>query len=121
MHDDDDVRAGLLRENTKSKEDREENNSSNGKSKSFKLFWAGAMLFSGTFTTITAKALFESKATGLDTCNMDDNDDKFCEFNKPWFTVLIMKLSMSLCLFLYYGLGWGKDDMNAPYPSWTTI
>lgn len=91
------------------------------KSSTYKAFWAGAMLFSGTFTTIFAKALFETEANGSDNCNMNDDDDIHCKFNKPWFSVLVMKFSMSLCLLLYYGLGWGKDNPDAPNPSWKTI
>jgi drug/metabolite transporter (DMT)-like permease len=91
------------------------------KSAQYKAFWAGAMLFSGTFTTIFAKSLFETEAEGSDYCNMNDDDDKHCKFNKPWFSVFVMKLAMSLCLILYYGLGWGKDNPDAPNPSWKTI
>ena len=82
------------------------------KSSTYKAFWAGAMLFSGTFTTIFAKALFETEANGSDNCNMNDDDDIHCKFNKPWFSVLVMKFSMSLCLLLYYGLGWGEWTIN---------
>jgi drug/metabolite transporter (DMT)-like permease len=91
------------------------------KSSAYKLFWAASMLLSGTCTTLFAKGLFETSAEGSETCNVNDDDDKMCKFNKPWFTVLIMKLSMSLCLILYYGLGWGKDNPDAPNPSWKTI
>ena len=95
--------------------------SSNEKSASFKLFWAGAMLFSGTFTTIFGKSLYETNGEGREYCDMNDDDNKDCDFNKPWFTVLVMKFSMSLCLILYYGFGWGKEHPNAPNPSWSTI
>jgi drug/metabolite transporter (DMT)-like permease len=91
------------------------------KSSSYKLFWAMAMLCSGTCTTLFAKGLFETKADGEDYCNKSDDDDKHCQFNKPWFTVVLMKVAMTLCLGLYYGLGWGKENPNAPNPSWTTI
>lgn len=52
---------------------------------------------------------------------MNDDDNKDCNFNKPWFTVFVMKFSMSLCLVLYYGFGWGKNDPDAPNPSMSTI
>lgn len=68
-----------------------------------------------------AKGLYTTNAEGTQNCDINDDDDKYCDFNKPWFTVLVMKLSMSLCLPLYYWLGWGKDNPNAPNPSWTTI
>lgn len=91
------------------------------KSSMYKLFWAGAMLASGTFTTIFAKAMFEAHAEGSDYCNVGDDETKDCKFNKPWFSVLIMKCSMSLCLVLYYGFGWGKENPEGPNPSWPTI
>jgi len=91
-----------------------------GKSANFKLFWAAAMLASGTFTTIFAKAMFEAHSEGSDYCTLDDDETKDCKFNKPWFSVLLMKLSMSLCLVLYYGFGWGKTP-GQPDPSWKTI
>jgi hypothetical protein len=52
---------------------------------------------------------------------MNDDDDKHCDFNKPWFTVMVMKLSMSCCVPLYYWFGWGKDNPDAPNPTWVTI
>jgi drug/metabolite transporter (DMT)-like permease len=91
------------------------------KSPTYKVLWAAAMLASGTFTTIFAKAMFESSAEGNVSCNMHDDDDFNCKFNKPWFSVLLMKLSMSLCLVLYYGFGWGKENPEADNPSWKTI
>jgi drug/metabolite transporter (DMT)-like permease len=91
------------------------------KSPSFKLFWAAAMLASGTFTTIFAKAMFNAHAVGSETCSMDDDSDKDCTFDKPWFSVLIMKFSMMLCLVLYYVFGWGKENPDGPDPSWKTI
>ena len=91
------------------------------KSPMYKLGCAAAMLASGTFTTIFAKAMFEAHAEGSDYCNADDDVTKDCKFNKPWFSVLIMKCSMSLCLLLYYGLGWGKENPDAPNPSSKTI
>ena len=90
-------------------------------STSHKLVWAMLMLFSGTFCTIFAKAMFETNSVGSESCNIHDDTDKDCAFNKPWFSVLIMKLSMALCLPLYYALGAGKADPNAPNPSWETI
>ena len=92
-----------------------------GKSTAYKLLSAAAMLASGTFTTIFAKAMFESSATGSETCNMQDDDDFHCQFNKPWFSVLLMKVSMTGCLLLYYGLGIGKENPEADNPSWKTI
>lgn len=88
------------------------------KSGSFKLVWAMLMLFSGTFTTLFAKALYTTNAEGTQYCNMDDDNDKDCDFNKPWFTVFIMKFSMTLCLPLYY---WLTADPDIPAPSWRTI
>ena len=85
-----------------------------------KLFWAVSMLFSGTLTTIFAKSLFETSAKGSDYCNLDDDVDKYCTFNKPWFTVLVMKLAMTMCLLFYYVFGWGNNP-NTPRPSWSTI
>jgi drug/metabolite transporter (DMT)-like permease len=99
----------------------DENVGRSEKSSSFKLFWAGCMLFSGTFTTIFGKSLYETNGVGNEYCNMNDDDNKDCDFNKPWFTVFVMKFSMSLCLVLYYGFGWGKDTPNTPNPSWATI
>ncbi len=69
----------------------------------YKLGWAGAMLFSGTCTTILSKALYETSAEGSVSCNVDDSDDKNCSFDKPWFTVLVMKIAMATCLAMYYG------------------
>lgn len=91
------------------------------KSSSVKLMWACFMLFSGTFTTLFAKALFTTNANGSISCNYHDDDDKWCDFNKPWFTVLVMKVAMALCLPLYYWLGWGKDNPNTPNPTFATI
>lgn len=89
-------------------------------SATYKMFWAGAMLCSGTFTTLFAKALYTTHGEGYLFCNMQDDDNKDCNFDKPWFTVMVMKLSMSLCLMLYYGLGAGKTP-GTPNPSWKTI
>ena len=90
-----------------------------------KLLWASAMLMSGTCTTLFAKAMFEEKAHGSDKCHFDDDDRDGktydCTFDKPWFSVLLMKLAMAMCLPLYYGLGWGKQDPDAPNPDWKTI
>ena len=91
------------------------------KSSGYKLMWDMLMLLSGTFTTLFAKGLFTTNAEGMEHCDMNDDDDKDCDFNKPWFTVLVMKLSMSLCIPLYYWFGWGKDNPFAPNPSWKTI
>jgi hypothetical protein len=102
-------------------EDIEPTSSKNEKTASYKAFWAAAMLLSGTCTTLFAKSLFETEAQGNDSCNIDDDGDYICAFNKPWFSVLVMKCAMTLCLVLYYGLGWGKDNPDAPNPSWTTI
>jgi len=93
----------------------------NQKSPLFKVTWALIMLGSGTFTTLFAKALYETHGEGSISCNYDDDADKNCSFDKPWFTVLLMKLSMSLCLVIYYGFGWGKDNPDLPDPSWKTI
>lgn len=90
-------------------------------SKAHKVTWAGLMLLSGTFTTLFAKALFTTTADGSAYCNFQDDDDKHCEFNKPWFTVLLMKVSMALCVPLYYGLGLGKDNPFAPRTTWVTV
>ena len=75
----------------------------------------------GTFTTIFGKSLYETNGEGSEYCDMNDDDNKDCNFNKPWFTVFVMKFSMSLCLLLYFGFGWGKENPNAPNPSWSTI
>jgi drug/metabolite transporter (DMT)-like permease len=91
------------------------------KSSTYKLIWAMLMLFSGTFCTIFGKAMFETKGVGTESCDIHDDSDYNCAFNKPWFTVLVMKLSMALCLPLYYGFGAGKEDPDAPSPSWKTI
>ena len=91
------------------------------KSALFKVGWSLVMLGSGTFTTLFAKALYETQGEGAVSCNIDDDTDKQCEFNKPWFTVLLMKISMTFCLAAYYGFGWGKDSVDAPNPSWKTI
>lgn len=109
----DDIEASLLRD--------DEGGGKTEKTSAFKLFWAGAMLFSGTFTTIFGKALYETNGVGSEYCDMNDDDNKDCDFNKPWFTVFVMKFSMSLCLVLYYGFGWGKENPNMPNPSWSTI
>jgi drug/metabolite transporter (DMT)-like permease len=85
-----------------------------------KLFWAGIMLTSGTCTTLFANTMFMQKAEGSAACTLED-DDTTCKFNKPWFSVLLMKLAMAMCLPLYYGVGWGKEDPSAPNPSWKTI
>jgi len=91
------------------------------KSGTYKLTWALLMLFSGTLTTLFAKGMFTTNSVGTQYCNMNDDTDKDCDFNKPWFSVMVMKLSMSLCLPLYYWLGWGKSNPNAPNPSMSTI
>lgn len=96
-------------------------NAPRGKSTTFKLLSAMAMLGSGTFTTIFAKAMFESSAVGSETCNMHDDGDYDCQFNKPWFSVLLMKVSMTGCLLMYYGFGWGKENPEGDNPSWKTI
>jgi len=90
------------------------------KSATYKMFWAAIMLISGTLTTLTAKVQFETKSEGLHSCNIDDDDNKNCPFTKPWFSVLEMKASMTICLFLYYVLGYGKEA-NIPDPTFTTI
>jgi len=90
------------------------------KSALFKASWAAIMLFSGTFTTLTAKIQFEQESDGVDSCNKSDDDDTHCPFEKPWFSVLEMKLAMALCLPLYYGLGWGREP-GVPDPEWTAI
>ena len=87
----------------------------------FQITWAMIMLASGTFTTLFAKALYETKGEGDLYCNMDDDTDKNCTFDKPWFTVFLMKISMSFCLVAYYGFGWGKDNPDIPNPTWKTI
>ena len=92
-----------------------------GKHATFKLVWALLMLFSGTFTTLFAKALFSTSALGTEYCDLNDDDDKVCEFNKPWFTVLLMKLSMTLCVPLFYCFDWAKENPLAPNPSWRTV
>ena len=69
------------------------------KSATYKMAWASAMLASGTFTTIFAKALFETEANGSDYCDMDDDDDKHCKFNKPWYVV-----SLYIPIHLYTSL-----------------
>ena len=91
-----------------------------GKSAVYKVFWSGAMLVSGTFATIFVKAMYESQSVGSAYCNVDDDLTKDCNFNKPWFSVLIMKLAMSLCLVLYYVFGL-KENSQAKNPSWSTI
>lgn len=91
------------------------------KPSSYKLMWAVFMLSSGTFTTLFAKALFTQSADGSEYCSVHDDDDKHCEFNKPWFTVLVMKVSMSMCLPLYYWIGWGKENPDGSNPTWRTI
>jgi hypothetical protein len=88
------------------------------KSTLFKITWTFIMLASGTFTTLFAKSLFETEGEGSEYCNIDDDTDKMCEFNKPWFTVLLMKVSMTFCLVVYYAFGWGKEDRGLPNPSW---
>jgi drug/metabolite transporter (DMT)-like permease len=108
----DDIETALIQDDDQGPTER---------SSAFKLFWAGAMLFSGTFTTIFGKSLYETNGRGSEYCDMNDDDNKDCDFNKPWFTVFVMKFSMSLCLVLYYAFGWGKDNPNAPHPSWSTI
>lgn len=77
------------------------------------------MLSSGTLTTLFAKIQFELQADGVDSCNVAD-DDTHCTFDKPWFSVLEMKLAMAFCLPLYYGLGWGKEP-GVPDPKLSTI
>ena len=110
----DELQAGLVSEKKK------------GISPTGKVAWASAMLLSGTCTTLFAKALFETKAHGSDQCYMHDDDDddnnltKRCTFDKPWFSVLLMKLAMTMCLPLYYGFGWGKSE-GAQAPSLDTI
>ena len=93
------------------------------KSAWYKLMWAMMMLFSGTFTTIFAKAMFTTNAEGTQYCSMSDDDDKYCDFNKPWFSVLIMKLAMALCLPIYYTqVTYYKDNLDfVPPPNWKTI
>lgn len=91
------------------------------KSAAFKLTWALLMLFSGTLTTLFAKGMFTTNSEGTQYCNMHDDVDKDCDFNKPWFSVFIMKLSMSLCLPLYYWFGWGREFPDSPNPSPATI
>jgi drug/metabolite transporter (DMT)-like permease len=103
-------------------QDRDENGAASDERSSFyKVSWALAMLCSGTFTTLFAKSLFETNGEGTETCNVDDDFDKNCPFDKPWFTVLLMKLAMSFCLIIYYLFGWGKENPNTPNPSWKTI
>ena len=109
------LKESLLRDNIS------ETDSLKPNSAVYKLTWALLMLCSGTFTTLFAKSLYETQGEGKDSCNVDDDADKNCAFDKPWFTVLLMKASMSLCLVIYYVFGWGKDNPDLPNPSWTTI
>ena len=98
-----------------------EKENSSKKSAMFKVCWSLVMLGSGTFTTLFAKSLYETQGEGSVSCNVDDDTDKQCEFNKPWFTVLLMKISMTFCLLAYYCFGWGKESPDSPNPSWKTI
>jgi len=77
------------------------------------VFWASIMLLSGTCTTLFAKVQFDISAKGLDTCNVGDDDEYNCKFQKPWFSVLEMKCAMALCAPIFYGLGWGRPDSQS--------
>jgi hypothetical protein len=92
-----------------------------GKSSTFKLTWACLMIFAGTCTTLFSKAMYETPADGLAYCNTNDDDDKHCNFEKPWYIGLLMKFAMTTSLPLYYWFGWGKEHPNEPSPSWATI
>jgi len=65
--------------------------------------------------------MYETEANGSESCNADDDDDKHCNFDKPWYIGLVMKLAMSSSLLLYYGIGFGKEDPSETGPGWTGI
>lgn len=61
----------------------------------WKAFVVSGMLFSGTITVVTASAMFQIKARGL--------DDDIHAFKKPWFETLAMFIGMCLCL-IWHGI-----------------
>lgn len=60
------------------------------------------MLVTGTLCTVTCKFLFVLKSEGLNMCKGEDGvETNVCTFNKPWFTVCLMKIAMSFCIVVH--------------------
>lgn len=67
---------------------------------------AAGMIIFGTASTELSTIQFRTKSVGTESCKTDDDNaahdhTRDCEFDKPYFNVLVMKLGMSLCYFLY--------------------
>lgn len=62
----------------------------------------------GTASTITSKLQYEVRSYGPDHCPRHDDDGHAddnehwhnCKFTKPWFQTLVMKIAMTVCLFI---------------------
>ena len=85
---------------------------------------AAAMIVFGTASTVLSKIQFNVESVGTETCDAfvptpapsfgADDDSAFnplkCQFDKPYFSVLLMKFGMSLCMILHL---WGKERKPA--------
>lgn len=105
-----------------------------GRSKAlFAMGLASAMIISGTMSTVLAKIQFETMSVGTEVCTefaptpapsvfTDDTaaaggtgNPESCRFDKPWFSVVLMKLGMALCiLFTLNDKSNGAAKVDAP-------
>ncbi|KAJ0406453.1 hypothetical protein ATCC90586_001932 [Pythium insidiosum] len=64
-----------------------------------------ALIVSGTFSTVFSKMQYNIRSHGTELC-VDPSDPTqtttLCPFDKPWFTSLLAKIAMALCLVYLY-------------------
>ncbi|GLE02491.1 hypothetical protein PINS_up011329 [Pythium insidiosum] len=64
-----------------------------------------ALIVSGTFSTVFSKMQYNIRSHGTELC-VDPTDPTrtttLCPFDKPWFTSLLAKIAMALCLVYLY-------------------
>jgi hypothetical protein len=67
--------------------------------------YALALIVSGTFSTILSKTQYNVRSEGTELC-VDPTDPSkmttLCAFDKPWFSALLAKLAMAVCLLYLY-------------------
>jgi drug/metabolite transporter (DMT)-like permease len=84
---------------------------------------AALVVICGTASTITGKLQYGVRSDGIAHCKWSDDDDHddddhegwdhHCPFAKPWFQTLVMKLAMTLCLFITWGARM-REEKPAP-------